>query len=151
MAEDGVDEGTAPTPATKAKAKAPVRNLQDTFLAHLKDAQTPVTVFLVSGVKLQGRVTDFDGFTVALTRDGATQLVYKRVISTIAPIGPINLYEGEEGEPRRPPRPAYRSEGGPRHDGPRGPRPEGPGPGGPPRGPRRPPPTRPIIERRKLT
>lgn len=113
------------------KGGGPVRSLQDTFLQHLKETQTPVTVFLVSGVKLQGRVSDFDGFTVALTRDGATQLVYKRVISTVAPLGPIDLYGGdrEDGEPRRPPRPAP----------------------GPPRGPRRAPASRPIIERRKLT
>lgn len=148
MAEDTDDRDDAPAEATGSgraskPAKPAVRNLQDTFLAHLKETQTPVTVFLVSGVKLQGRVSDFDGFTVALTRDGVTQLVYKRVISTVAPLGAIDLYGGEreEGEQRRPMRP-----GGPRGDGP----PRGPRPDGPPRGPRRPP-TRPIVERRKLT
>jgi host factor-I protein len=143
MADDSSDEtGTAAAKTAKTAKGGPVRNLQDTFLVHLKETQTPVTVFLVSGVKLQGRVTDFDGFTVALTRDGATQLVYKRVISTIAPLGPIDLYGGEreEGEVRRP-RPPLRGDGPPR----------GPRPDGPPRGPRRPPPTRPIVERRKLT
>lgn len=142
MADDSSDGGTAAEKPAKASKGGPVRNLQDTFLVHLKETQTPVTVFLVSGVKLQGRVTDFDGFTVALTRDGATQLVYKRVISTIAPLGPIDLYGGEreEGEVRRP-RPMSRGDGPPR----------GPRPDGPPRGPRRPPPTRPIVERRKLT
>lgn len=143
MNDDSDDMAAAGATRPAKATKAPVRNLQDTFLAHLKETQTPVTMFLVSGVKLQGRVTEFDGFTVALTRDGATQLVYKRVISTIAPLGPIDLYGGEreEGEQRRPPRPA------PRGDGP----PRGPRPDGPPRGPRRPPPTRPIVERRKLT
>lgn len=145
MAEDSSErDGAQPAAAASGRpAKPAVRNLQDTFLAHLKETQTPVTVFLVSGVKLQGRVSDFDGFTVALSRDGATQLVYKRVISTIAPLGAIDLYGGEreEGEGRRPMRPS-----GPRGDGP----PRGPRPDGPPRGPRRPP-SRPIIERRKLT
>ena len=115
-----------PSPGGKPPKPA-VRNLQDTFLTQLRDTQTPVTVFLVSGVKLQGRVSDFDGFTVALSRDGATQLVYKRVISTIAPLGPIDLSDGH-----RPP-----STGTPRP-----PRPQGP---------RRGPITKPIIERRKLT
>jgi host factor-I protein len=60
-------------------------NLQDLFLNSLRKSKTPVTMFLVKGVKLQGIVTWFDNFSVLLRRDGQTQLVYKHAISTIMP------------------------------------------------------------------
>ena len=60
-------------------------NLQDLFLNSLRKSKTPVTMFLVKGVKLQGIVTWFDNFSVLLRRDGQSQLVYKHAISTIMP------------------------------------------------------------------
>jgi host factor-I protein len=51
--------------------------LQDLFLNSLRKSKTPVTMFLVKGVKLQGVVTWFDNFSVLLRRDGMSQLVYK--------------------------------------------------------------------------
>jgi host factor-I protein len=66
-------------------------NLQEVFLQHLQDQNVPVTVFLVNGVKLQGYVTHFDKFGVALTRDHHTQFVYKHAIATIHPIIAIQL------------------------------------------------------------
>ena len=60
-------------------------NLQDLFLNQLRRAKTPVTMFLVKGVKLQGIITWFDNFSVLLRRDGQSQLVYKHSISTIMP------------------------------------------------------------------
>lgn len=72
------------------------QNLQDTFLNAVRKSRTPLTVFLVNGVKLQGVVTWFDNFCVLLRRDGQSQLVYKHAISTIMPSQPISLYEGED-------------------------------------------------------
>lgn len=69
------------------------QNLQDTFLNAVRKAKTPLTIFLVNGVKLQGMVTWFDNFCVLLRRDGHSQLVYKHAISTIMPGGPVNLNE----------------------------------------------------------
>ncbi len=60
-------------------------NLQDIFLNQLRRSKTPVTMFLVKGVKLQGIITWFDNFSVLLRRDGQSQLVYKHAISTIMP------------------------------------------------------------------
>jgi len=60
-------------------------NLQDAFLNLLRKNKTPVTMFLVKGVKLQGIVTWFDNFSILLRRDGQSQLVYKHAISTIMP------------------------------------------------------------------
>ena len=69
------------------------QNLQDTFLNSVRKSKTPLTIFLVNGVKLQGVVTWFDNFCVLLRRDGQSQLVYKHAISTIMPSQPVQLYE----------------------------------------------------------
>jgi len=66
------------------------QNLQDQFLNFLRKTKTPVTMFLVKGVKLQGIVTWFDNFSILLRRDGQSQLVYKHAISTIMPSQPVN-------------------------------------------------------------
>ena len=72
------------------------QNLQDTFLNSVRKSKTPLTIFLVNGVKLQGVVTWFDNFCVLLRRDGQSQLVYKHAISTIMPAQPVQLYEPNE-------------------------------------------------------
>jgi len=69
------------------------QNLQDTFLNSVRKSRTPLTIFLVNGVKLQGVVSWFDNFCVLLRRDGQSQLVYKHAISTIMPSQPVQLYE----------------------------------------------------------
>ncbi|MBE2992067.1 RNA chaperone Hfq [Sphingomonas sp. CFBP 13603] len=66
-------------------------SLQDLFLNALRRSKTPVTMFLVKGVKLQGIVTWFDNFSVLLRRDGQSQLIYKHAISTIMPAGPMDV------------------------------------------------------------
>jgi host factor-I protein len=75
------------------------QNVQDVFLNHVRKNKTPVTVFLVNGVKLQGIITWFDNFCVLLRRDAHSQLVYKHAISTVMPAQPIQLFEpGRESE-----------------------------------------------------
>ncbi|MEM9169874.1 MAG: RNA chaperone Hfq [Pseudomonadota bacterium] len=74
------------------------QNLQDVFLNSVRKEKTPVTIFLVNGVKLQGIVTWFDNFCVLLKRDGQAQLVYKHAISTVMPSQPVRLWDGEEDE-----------------------------------------------------
>jgi len=72
------------------------QNLQDAFLNHVRKNKTPLTIFLVNGVKLQGIVTWFDNFCVLLRRDGHSQLVYKHAISTIMPGGPISFLDNDQ-------------------------------------------------------
>ena len=74
------------------------QNVQDVFLNHIRKQKTPVTVFLINGVKLQGIVTWFDNFSVLLRRDGHTQLVYKHAISTVMPTVPIQLFDPNKEE-----------------------------------------------------
>ena len=74
------------------------QNLQDAFLNNIRKNKTPVTIFLVNGVKLQGIVTWFDNFSILLRRDGHSQLVYKHAISTVMPSVPIQLFEPDRDE-----------------------------------------------------
>jgi len=73
------------------------KNIQDYFLNTLRKEKQPVTLFLLSGVKLQGIVGAFDNFCVMLRRDEHMQLVYKHAISTIMPSSPVRL-DGIEAE-----------------------------------------------------
>ena len=77
-------------------ANEKAQNVQDVFLNAIRKNKTPVTVFLVNGVKLQGLVTWFDNFSMLLRRDGHTQLVYKHAISTVMPSAPVQLFEPKE-------------------------------------------------------
>jgi host factor-I protein len=87
------DNKKDPTVATEKS-----QNVQDVFLNNVRKNKTPVTVFLVNGVKLQGIITWFDNFSVLLRRDGHTQLVYKHAISTVMPGAPIQLFDATKAE-----------------------------------------------------
>jgi host factor-I protein len=80
-----------PVEAPSAPASGKGQNLQDQFLNLLRKNKTPVTMFLVKGVKLQGIVTWFDNFSILLRRDGQSQLVYKHAVSTIMPSIPVDF------------------------------------------------------------
>jgi host factor-I protein len=69
--------------------------LQEVFLGAVQQAEEPVTMFLVNGVMLQGRIAAFDLFCVLLHRDGMSQLVYKHAISTVQPDSPVDLQSSE--------------------------------------------------------
>ena len=79
-------EITASSPAEPA-----ADGLQDSFLAAAWKQQEPMTMFLVNGVMLQGRVGGFDPFVLLLERQGEWQLVYKHAISTLQPAGALDL------------------------------------------------------------
>jgi host factor-I protein len=65
--------------------------LQDTFLDHLRQHEVPVTVYLASGIRLQGYVREFDSYSLLLVRDRQAQLIYKHAVSTIMPGEPIRM------------------------------------------------------------
>jgi host factor-I protein len=68
--------------------------LQDPFLNALRKEKIPVSIYLVNGIKLQGRVESFDSFVVLL-KDTISQMVYKHAISTIVPARNIRLTDFE--------------------------------------------------------
>src|SRR5512135_3797614 len=57
------------------------RLLQDVFLSRVRDATVQVTMFLVNGVMLQGRIAAYDLFCMLLEREGFVQLAYKHAVS----------------------------------------------------------------------
>lgn len=67
------------------------RVLQDVFLSRVRDAAVQVTMFLVNGVMLQGRIAAYDLFSMLLERDGYVQLAYKHAVSTVQPATPVDL------------------------------------------------------------
>lgn len=79
-----------PFAAIEDKGRKP-RLLQDIFLSSVRDAEVPVTMFLVNGVMLQGRVAAYDLFCMMLEREGYVQLAYKHAISTVQPTAHVDL------------------------------------------------------------
>ena len=71
------------------------QNLQDTFLNTLRKEHTPVSIFLVNGIKLQGKVDSFDQYVIML-KNTISQMVYKHAISTIVPSKPVKMLRDEE-------------------------------------------------------
>ncbi len=59
------------------------QNIQDAFLNTARRERSNVTVYLVSGTKLQGRIKSFDKFSVLLESGAQEQLIFKHAISTI--------------------------------------------------------------------
>lgn len=59
------------------------QNIQDGFLNSLRKEKSVVTIYLMSGVKLTGRIRSFDKFAVILDSNGMEQLIFKHAISTV--------------------------------------------------------------------
>jgi host factor-I protein len=62
----------------------PAQNIQDTFLNTVRKDKSPITIYLVSGVKLTGKIRSFDKYSVLLENNAQEQLIFKHAISTVA-------------------------------------------------------------------
>jgi host factor-I protein len=62
----------------------PAQNIQDSFLNTARKERSNITIYLVSGVKLTGRIRSFDKYSVVLDTNNQEQLIFKHAISTIA-------------------------------------------------------------------
>ena len=71
-----------------------LNSLQDVFLNTLRKEETQVGIYLVNGIKLQGKIEAFDAFVVVLGHHDTNQVVYKHAISTIVPVQPVHLVWG---------------------------------------------------------
>jgi len=73
--------------------------LQESFLNTARKRRVKVSVYLVNGVRLQGKIRSFDLFTILL-EDGKQQtLVYKHAITTIVPHERMEIEMEEAGVP----------------------------------------------------
>jgi host factor-I protein len=61
----------------------PAQNIQDSFLNTARKEKTSITVYLLSGVKLTGRIRSFDKYSVVLETGNQEQLIFKHAISTV--------------------------------------------------------------------
>ncbi|BBL71673.1 RNA-binding protein Hfq [Methylogaea oryzae] len=73
------------------------QNLQDPFLNALRKEHVPVSIYLVNGIKLQGKVDSFDQYVVML-KNTVNQMVYKHAISTIVPSRAVRIHSGDDGD-----------------------------------------------------
>src|SRR3984893_15355412 len=62
----------------------PAQNIQDSFLNTARKERTSITIYLLSGVKLTGRIRSFDKYSVVLETNNQEQLIFKHAISTVA-------------------------------------------------------------------
>jgi host factor-I protein len=61
----------------------PAQNIQDSFLNTARKEKCVVTIYLLSGVKLAGRIRSFDKYSVVLDANNQEQLIFKHAISTM--------------------------------------------------------------------
>jgi host factor-I protein len=61
----------------------PAQNIQDSFLNTARKERSSITIYLLSGVKLTGRIRSFDKYSVVLEANGQEQLIFKHAISTV--------------------------------------------------------------------
>jgi len=65
------------------ESNKPAQNIQDSFLNTARKERTNITIYLLSGVKLTGRIRSFDKYSVVLEASGQEQLIFKHAISTV--------------------------------------------------------------------
>ena len=82
----------------------PAQNIQDTFLNTARKDRVPITLYLLSGVKLSGRIRSFDKYSVVLETNNQEQLIFKHAISTVvmSKTGHFGDREGRPVESRTP-------------------------------------------------
>jgi len=61
----------------------PAQNIQDSFLNNARKDKTAITLYLLSGVKLSGRIKSFDKYSLILETNNQEQLIFKHAISTV--------------------------------------------------------------------
>ena len=76
----------------------PAQNIQDTFLNTARKDKSPITIYLMSGVKLSGRIRSFDKYSVVLETNNQEQLIFKHAISTVV-MARGGMHHGAEHRP----------------------------------------------------
>lgn len=77
------------------------QNIQDVYLNTVRREKAPVTIFLMSGVKLMGRLRGFDKYSVILESNHQDQLIFKHAISTVTTSRPGTGSAPRSAPPRR--------------------------------------------------
>lgn len=77
----------------------PAQNIQDSFLNTARKDKSVITIYLVSGVKLTGRIRSFDKYSVVLETNNQEQLIFKHAISTVVMSRPPHFERHGEVRP----------------------------------------------------
>ena len=72
----------------------PAQNIQDSFLNNARKDKTVITLYLLSGVKLSGRIKSFDKYSLILETNNQEQLIFKHAISTVVTLKTGHAYAG---------------------------------------------------------
>ena len=83
----------------------PAQNIQDSFLNNARKDKANITIYLLSGVKLSGRIRSFDKYSVVLETNNQEQLIFKHAISTVVMARPAHGAESRPGEREARPEP----------------------------------------------
>ena len=71
------------------------QNIQEAFLNNARKDKTFLTIYLMSGVKLSGRIKSFDKYSVVLEANNQEQLIFKHAISTVVVSKPFHATAGQ--------------------------------------------------------
>src|SRR5467141_5430121 len=70
----------------------PAQNIQDAFLNNARKEKSVITIYLVSGVKLSGRIKSFDKYSLVLETNNQEQLIFKHAVSTVVTVKSAHNY-----------------------------------------------------------
>ena len=70
----------------------PAQNIQDSFLNNARKDKVVLTIYLMSGVKLSGRIKSFDKYSLVLETNNQEQLIFKHAVSTVVTQRPAHSY-----------------------------------------------------------
>lgn len=76
----------------------PAQNIQDSFLNNARKEKTVLTIYLMSGVKLSGRIKSFDKYSLVLETNNQEQLIFKHAISTVVTQKSSHSYGTSSGQ-----------------------------------------------------
>jgi host factor-I protein len=72
----------------------PAQNIQDSFLNNARKDKVVLTIYLMSGVKLSGRIKSFDKYSLVLETNNQEQLIFKHAVSTVVTQRSSHVYSG---------------------------------------------------------
>ena len=85
------------------------QNIQEAFLNNARKDKTFLTIYLMSGVKLSGKIKSFDKYSVVLESNNQEQLIFKHAISTVVVSRPFHQHAGASGQHAMPGAPVTES------------------------------------------
>jgi host factor-I protein len=83
-----------PKPGQRTPMEKLAQNIQEAFLNNARKDKTFLTIYLMSGVKLSGRIKSFDKYSVVLETNNQEQLIFKHAISTVVVSKPFHASAG---------------------------------------------------------